>query len=60
VLKLVRVAIGPIRIEDLQIGAYRELTPSEIKQLYGRVAADGAVGKAERRSAKIDSGSRSL
>ena len=33
VLKLVRTAIGPITIGDLQIGTYRELSPTEIKQL---------------------------
>jgi len=33
VLKLVRVRIGPIRIGDLQIGKYRELTPKEISSL---------------------------
>lgn len=33
VLKLVRVAIGPIRIADLQIGRARELTPAEVRAL---------------------------
>jgi len=33
VLKLVRVAIGPIRIGDLQIGKVRELTPDEVRTL---------------------------
>lgn len=33
VLKLVRVAIGPLLIGDLQIGAFRELTPAEVKSL---------------------------
>jgi len=32
-LKLVRTAIGPIRIADLPIGKYRRLTPAEIKEL---------------------------
>ena len=36
VLKLVRVAIGEIRIGDLQIGQVRELTAGEIKRLYQR------------------------
>jgi 23S rRNA pseudouridine2605 synthase len=36
VLKLVRVSIGAIRIGDLQIGTYRELTSAEMGQLYGR------------------------
>jgi len=33
VLKLVRTAIGDLRIGDLQIGHYRELTPEEVKML---------------------------
>jgi pseudouridine synthase len=71
VLKLVRVAIGPIRIGDLEIGKYRELTPGELNQLYGRglgrpVAgklegggAGRALGIAERKNERIDSSSRS-
>jgi len=35
VLKLVRTAVGPLRIEDLQIGRYRRLKPSEVKGLSG-------------------------
>ena len=33
VLKLVRIAIGSLRIGDLPIGQYRELTPAEIALL---------------------------
>lgn len=33
VLKLVRTAIGPIRIGDLQIGKWRVLTPEEVRLL---------------------------
>jgi pseudouridine synthase len=33
VLKLVRTAIGPIRIEDLPIGKWRVLTPEEVRAL---------------------------
>jgi pseudouridine synthase len=33
VLKLVRVAIGPLRIGDLQIGKWRRLTEPEVRQL---------------------------
>jgi pseudouridine synthase len=33
VLKLVRTAIGPVKIGSLQIGKWRELTPAERKQL---------------------------
>ena len=35
VLKLVRVAIGPIRIGDLEIGKARELTAEEVRRLSG-------------------------
>ena len=35
VLKLVRTAIGPIRIGDLPIGDWRRLTPEEVKLLWG-------------------------
>jgi pseudouridine synthase len=36
VLKLVRTAIGPIRIEDLPIGKWRPLTEEEVRALSGR------------------------
>jgi pseudouridine synthase len=39
VSKLVRTAIGPIRIGSLEIGKWRHLTPDEIRQLGGRSAA---------------------
>ena len=35
VLKLVRTAIGPIRIGDLQIGKWRELSSDEVRALLG-------------------------
>ena len=35
VLKLVRIAIGPLRIGDLPIGKWRELTPEEVRALGG-------------------------
>jgi len=35
VLKLVRTAIGPIRIGDLQIGKWRRLTEAEVSALSG-------------------------
>jgi pseudouridine synthase len=38
VLKLVRVAIGPIRIGDLQIGKWRNLSPQEVRALASRSA----------------------
>jgi 23S rRNA pseudouridine2605 synthase len=33
VLELVRVAIGPIRIGELQIGKWRPLSGSEVREL---------------------------
>jgi 23S rRNA pseudouridine2605 synthase len=36
VLKLVRTAIGPIRIAALPIGKWRHLTPEEVRALVGR------------------------
>ena len=37
VLKLVRIAIGPVRIADLEIGKWRRLTEEEVAALGGRV-----------------------
>jgi pseudouridine synthase len=37
VLKLVRIAIGAIRISELPIGKWRKLTPDEVKQLQAAV-----------------------
>ncbi|QGJ69304.1 Ribosomal large subunit pseudouridine synthase B [Planctomycetales bacterium 10988] len=34
VLKLKRIAIGPLRMKDIPTGAYRELKPSEVKELW--------------------------
>ena len=39
VLKLVRTAIGPIRIGDLQIGKWRPLTAEEVRALMGPTPA---------------------
>ena len=35
VRKLVRIAIGPLRIGELQIGTWRDLTPAEVRALTG-------------------------
>lgn len=40
VLKLVRTAIGPIRIGDLQMGKTRTLTAAEVRSLSGRRGKD--------------------
>lgn len=36
VRKLVRTAIGDLRIGDLDIGKYRDLTPAELRSLWGK------------------------
>lgn len=38
VLKLVRTAIGPLQIGDLQVGRWRPLTPAEVRALGWRMA----------------------
>lgn len=43
VLKLVRTAIGDVRIGDLAIGSYRPLTDQEVQQLGGHPEARSAV-----------------
>jgi 23S rRNA pseudouridine2605 synthase len=44
VLKLVRTAIGPIRIGDLQIGKWRALTEAELRTLRSGAAGGLAAG----------------
>lgn len=46
VLKLVRTAIGTVRIGELPIGTYRELTPNEL------LAIGGTSGHSRRRSGR--------
>ena len=43
VSKLVRTAIGPIRIGDLTIGKWRRLTSDEVRQLGGKVVKPVAI-----------------
>lgn len=43
-LRLVRVAIGPITLGNLQPGRWRELTPQEVMQIY----RDSKVGSRSR------------
>jgi 23S rRNA pseudouridine2605 synthase len=49
VLKLVRVAIGPIRIGELQIGKWRKLTEEEISALSGGRPAVAKGNRADRK-----------
>ncbi|HYL35883.1 MAG TPA: pseudouridine synthase [Bryobacteraceae bacterium] len=50
VLKLVRTGIGGVRIGDLPIGKYRELTPGELQLLGQSERYSRAGGKPARRS----------
>jgi pseudouridine synthase len=51
VLKLVRTAIGPLRIGDLAIGKWRRLTEEEIAALGGRVRAPATSNTSEAKPA---------
>lgn len=53
VRKLVRTAIGPLSIGDLEIGKWRALTPSEVQALGGKTKPAKAVSRSS------PSGSRS-
>jgi 23S rRNA pseudouridine2605 synthase len=52
VLKLVRVRIGPLAIDGLEIGKHRELTAAEVHSIYGFAAARKKV-KTEASSASL-------
>lgn len=54
VLKLVRTAIGPIRIGDLQIGKYRELTPAELTQLGPSRGRANRLGKMDNQAKQLN------
>ncbi|MGA3025734.1 MAG: pseudouridine synthase [Bryobacteraceae bacterium] len=49
-LKLVRTAIGPLAIGNLEIGRYRELTPEEVKSLVPRRRGAGSQHTDRRRA----------
>ena len=51
VMKLKRVAFGPLRLGELITGAYRPLTPIELKTLQQFVAADPSRRSSSRRPA---------
>ncbi len=42
-VRLVRIAVGPIMLGDLQPGQWRDLTGSEIEQIYAAKKRDGKV-----------------
>ena len=47
VQKLIRIAVGPVRLGDMPPGAYRRLTPDELAKL--RTVADGLAPQAKPR-----------
>jgi 23S rRNA pseudouridine2605 synthase len=49
VQRLVRVAVGPVRLGDLPVGAYRPLDRKEIQALRAAAAGETASGKRARR-----------
>ncbi len=49
VLKLVRTRIGPLKLEGLTIGDYRELTPAEVRQMKGEGGAAKPGGSSRAR-----------
>ena len=53
VLKLVRVAIGPVRIGDLPIGQWRNLTPEEVHALRGRAASKVSADRRHTRQKEL-------
>jgi len=55
VLKLVRVQIGGVKIGDLQIGKYRELTPAEVRALTPGLNERTAHSSAARARRSINS-----
>lgn len=52
VRKLVRIAIGPLRIGDLQIGKWRMLTSAEVRQFVPTQSPSAAKDPALRRSGR--------
>lgn len=53
VMMLRRVAIGPLRLGDLPVGAYRSLTPQEVQQLNNTTGAKGKVRIRQHRKKKV-------
>lgn len=51
VLKLKRVAIGPLKLGEVPAGAFRELTPQEVKRLRDGCGPDAARSAPKRKSA---------
>ncbi len=61
VMQLRRIAMGPLRLGELPIGAYRQLTPDEVRQLrasLGRHLAGRSRGPRRPKSAAAATGRR--
>jgi len=50
VLRLKRIAVGPIKLADLPIGAWRKLLPAEVESLLRLAKEKRKAGKAKRKS----------
>jgi 23S rRNA pseudouridine2605 synthase len=50
VLRLVRIAVGPVRLGDMPAGAYRRLTPEEVAKLRAAAGGEASTGRAPRPS----------
>jgi pseudouridine synthase len=52
VLRLKRIAVGPIKLADLPTGAWRKLFPAEVENLLRLAKEKRKAGKAKRKSAR--------
>ncbi|RCS41127.1 rRNA pseudouridine synthase [Bremerella cremea] len=52
VLKLKRISIGPLKLGEVPAGAFRELSPSEVKALRAHSDAERAKGTPKRKPGK--------
>jgi 23S rRNA pseudouridine2605 synthase len=60
VVLLRRIAIGPLRLAELPVGAVRELTPNEVKALYACTQQSQPSGKAATAKRPVAPGSTSV
>jgi 23S rRNA pseudouridine2605 synthase len=60
VVLLRRIAIGPLRLAELPVGAVRELTPTEVKALYACTQQSQPSVKATKAKRPVTPGSTSL
>ena len=60
VTSLQRIGIGPLRLAEMPPGAYRPLTPGELRRLKSLVDGSGTTGRRKPRSARSAGGRRPL